>query len=103
MSVPKPLEHEIRKSRVRINVTYLMSATYAVGALTLIVWLMLSGKLDLALGIFSGVASTTATITAFWFGSRGSAKEKLDPPGEERQGGAGGAGRVEVEEADRHG
>lgn len=98
MSAPKPLEHEIRKSRVRINVTYLMSATYAVGALTLIVWLMLAGKLDLALGIFSGVASTTATITAFWFGSRGSAKAKLDPPGGDESGRPkGGVGGEEID------
>ena len=32
-------------------------------------------KPELALGVFSGLASTTAAITAFWFGSRGSAAE----------------------------
>lgn len=77
MTTQEPLEHEIKKSRVRINVTYLMSATYAIAAVTLIVWLMTSSKLDLALGVFSGVASTTATIIAFWFGSRGSAQSQL--------------------------
>ena len=66
---------KISKSKVRVRVTYLMSGAYAVGALGLIGWLMASGKTELALGVFSGLASTTASITAFWFGSRGSAAE----------------------------
>ncbi len=74
----RELAQKIRKSKVRVRVTYLMSATYAVGALGLIAWLMATGSTELALGVFSGVASTTASITAFWFGSRGSA---ADPDG----------------------
>lgn len=69
------LRQKISKSKVRVVVTYLMSAAYAVAALGLIGWLMALGKTELALGVFSGVASTTATITAFWFGSRGSAAD----------------------------
>lgn len=71
----RELAQKIRKSKVRVRVTYLMSVTYAVGALGLIAWLMATGSTDLALGVFSGVASTTASITAFWFGSRGSAAD----------------------------
>ena len=67
-------KQEISKSRVRVYVTYIMTATYAVAALTLIVWLMLGDRIELAIGVFSGVASTSASIIAFWFGSRGSAR-----------------------------
>ena len=70
----KLIEQEIRKSRVRVWVTYLMSVTYAVTAPGLIAWLMLAEQRDLALGVFSGLASTSAAIFAFWFGSRGSAR-----------------------------
>ena len=67
-------EHEIRKSKVRVWVTYIMTATYAVAAIGLIAWLMLTDKTDLAIGVFSGLASTSASIIAFWFGARGSAR-----------------------------
>ena len=67
---------EISKGQVRVRVTYLMSGTYAVSAITLICWLLWKESYDLALGVFSGVASTTATITAFWFGSRGSKRAR---------------------------
>ncbi len=74
--VPARLEHEIRKSRVRVYVTYIMTWTYAVSATFVVVWLLVVLKQpELALGVFSGLASTTAAITAFWFGSRGSAAE----------------------------
>lgn len=65
---------EISKSRVRVWVTYIMTGTYALAALGLIGWLMLAGKTELAIGVFSGVASTSASIIAFWFGSRGSTR-----------------------------
>lgn len=67
-------EQEIRKSKVRVWVTYIMTAAYAVAAIGLIGWLMLADKTDLAIGVFSGLASTSASIIAFWFGSRGSAR-----------------------------
>ena len=64
-------KQEISKSRVRVRVTYMMTVAYIVGALGLIAWLMYQCKTELALGIFTGVASTTTAIIAFWFGSRG--------------------------------
>lgn len=75
--------HDIRKSKVRVYVTYSMTAAYIVAALGLIFWLMLQQKTELAMGVFSGVASTTAAITAFWFGSRGSARSTEIPPPED--------------------
>ena len=67
-------DQEIRKSNVRVVVTYLMSGAYALAALGTIAWLLFKDEVELALGIFSGLASTTAAIVAFWFGSRGSAR-----------------------------
>ena len=64
-------KQQIRKSQVRVVVTYFMTAAYVVTAIGLIAWLMWLEKSELAIGVFSGVASTTATIIAFWFGSRG--------------------------------
>lgn len=65
---------EIRKSQVRVWVTYIMTCTYAVAAVILVGRLMWQDKTDLAIAVFSGVASTSASIIAFWFGSRGSAR-----------------------------
>ena len=62
---------QIRKSQVRVVVTYFMTAAYVLTSIGLIGWLTLVDKSELAIGVFSGVASTTATIIAFWFGSRG--------------------------------
>lgn len=70
------VEHQrrlhIRKSNVRVFVTYAMTLAYILAALGLIGWLMWQSKTELALGVFSGVASTTSAVIAFWFGSRGS-------------------------------
>ena len=78
--VPEPLdpvkENELRKSRVRVRVTYGMSTAYGLGALGLITWLMWRGETDQAIAVFSGLASTTSAIIAFWFGSRGSTGQR---------------------------
>ena len=67
-------KQEITKSRVRVLVTYAMTLAYAIAAVGLIGWLMVQEKTELAIGVFSGLASTSASIIAFWFGSRGSAQ-----------------------------
>ena len=87
----KMQKQEIRKSKVRVRVTYLMSITYAVTAVGLIAWLMYKDENELALGIFSGLASTSATIIAFWFGSRGSARTRQDDRAENRGSGSNGS------------
>ena len=55
-----------------------MTATYALASLYLIGWLLRADKLDLAIGVFSGLASTSASIISFWFGARGSARTQPD-------------------------
>ena len=74
-------KQQIRKSQVRVVVTYFMTAAYVVAAIGLIAWLMWLDKSELAIGVFSGVASTTATIIAFWFGSRGAGSGSGQPAG----------------------
>ncbi len=83
-------EQEIRKSKVRVWVTYVMTAAYAVAALGLVGWLMWVEKTDLTIGVFSGVASTSASIIAFWFGSRNLARAQAsaDAPSQQRNSGA---------------
>ena len=71
-------QQEISKSRVRVRITYLMGGSYAFASIGLIAWLMFSNSTELALGVFSGLASTSATIIAFWFGSRGPARPATD-------------------------
>ena len=51
-----------------------MTVAYAIAAIGLIAWLMLADKNDLAIGVFPSLASKSASIIAFWFGSRGSAR-----------------------------
>ena len=79
-------KQQIRKSQVRVVVTYFMTAAYVVTAIGLIAWLMWTDKSDLAIGVFSGVASTTATIIAFWFGSRGAGTGPGQPAGAQGSG-----------------
>ena len=74
-------KQQIRKSQVRVVVTYFMTAAYVITSIGLITWLMWVDKSELAIGVFSGVASTTATIIAFWFGSRGPASGPGQPLG----------------------
>ena len=74
-------KQQLRKSQVRVVVTYSMTGAYVIAALGLIAWLMWMDKSELAIGVFSGVASTTATIIAFWFGSRGPASGPGQPLG----------------------
>ena len=80
-------KQQIRKSQVRVVVTYFMTTAYVVAAIGLIAWLMLMDKSELAIGVFSGVASTTATIIAFWFGSRGAGSGSGQPAGGRGAGG----------------
>ena len=72
-------KQHIRKSQVRVVVTYFMTTAYVLTSIGLIGWLMWVDKSELAIGVFSGVASTTATIIAFWFGSRGTGGEMRRP------------------------
>ena len=74
-SLDEEKKQQIRKSQVRVVVTYFMMGAYVFTSIVLVGWLMALNKPEMAIGVFSGVASTSASIIAFWFGSRGSANE----------------------------
>jgi hypothetical protein len=68
--------HARAKSRVRIYVTYGVTCVYLLLAAFVVVYLIINCTeqnryLDIALGIFAGVASSALSIIGYWFGSRG--------------------------------
>ena len=63
-------ENEIRRSRVRQMVTYVVIYTYLGLAVAVTLWLMWAGRYEVAIGVLAGVAGLAGSITGFWFGSR---------------------------------
>ena len=63
-------ENEIRRSRVRQMVTYVVIYTYLGLAVAVTLWLMWAGRYEVAIGVLTGVAGLAGSITGFWFGSR---------------------------------
>ncbi len=62
-----------RRSNVRINVTYLFSITYLLGALLFIGFFLRKGEtqdVTNALAIFTGLSSAALGVVGFWFGGR---------------------------------
>ena len=75
-ALPGPLmAQEIRRSNVRVYVTYGVTLTYCVVVAGLVFWLMKLDKFDLALGVFSGLASVATGVIGFWFGGRRSSTQ----------------------------
>ena len=58
------------RSRVRRRVTYAMTIVYSITAPGITAWLLWKGEIETAVAVFSGIASTTTGIIAFWFGNR---------------------------------
>jgi hypothetical protein len=69
--IGKQLDHERRRSRVRVNVTYMATVSFLATAVGIIFYLISCQKMDQALGVFASLASISAAILGFWFGSRG--------------------------------
>ena len=66
------VRQKIRKSNVRIVVTYFVVGLYSVSSVIITIYLFCIGKIELGLGVFNGLATLAAGIAGFWFGSRGS-------------------------------
>ena len=66
----KHSENEIKRSRVRQLVTYVVIYTYLGLAVAVTLWLMWAGRYEVAIGVLAGVAGLAGSITGFWFGSR---------------------------------
>lgn len=66
----KHSENDIRRSRVRQLVTYVVIYAYLGLAVVVTLWLMWAGRYEVAIGVLAGVAGLAGSITGFWFGSR---------------------------------
>ena len=65
----KQSENDIRRSRVRQLVTYIVIYAYLGLAVVVTLWLMWAGRYEVAIGVLAGVAGLAGSITGFWFGS----------------------------------
>ena len=74
-------EQEIKKSRVRVRVTYI-AASFLFGVSTgLIIWFMLGDgdtDKDRALTVFNTILPVAAGIVTYWFATRSNQKSKND-------------------------
>ena len=73
-------KQRIRKSNVRIVVTYFVVGLYCVSAVAISAFLFAEGENELALGVFNGLATLAAGIAGFWFGSRGNGFPETQMP-----------------------
>lgn len=80
----KAIRQKIRKSNVRIVITYFVVFVYSMTAVVMIFWLLQKDEKELALGVFSGLSTLSAGIAGFWFGNRGTGY----PEGQQSPGGA---------------
>ena len=69
-------KRENRKSLVRVIVTYAATTFLFLGGPALMVYFIIEGDSDEALNIFRTLLPVAAAIISFWFGVRGSNKEK---------------------------
>lgn len=76
------IRQKVRKSNVRIVVTYFVVFVYCTTATILTFVLLWMGKIELAVGVFSGLSTLSAGIAGFWFGNRGNGfPESISAPG----------------------
>ena len=73
------IRQKVRKSNVRIVVTYFVVFVYCMTASILTFVLLWMGKVELAIGVFSGLATLSAGIAGFWFGNRGTGFPESGP------------------------
>lgn len=66
----KQRDMEIRRSKVRPYVTYLVIIGYLITICYAISWALNNDHVDNALALISNISAVTATIVGFWFGSR---------------------------------
>ncbi len=77
------LRQRLRKSNVRIVVTYFVVFMYCTTAVVLTFVLLFWNQIELALAVFSGLSTLSAGIAGFWFGNRstGHPEEMPTPSG----------------------
>lgn len=73
---PLQVEQEIKKSKVRIHITYVATAFIFVGGGFLIAWFVSKGKKDEAIDVFNIILPIAAGIVTYWFAARSNRKKK---------------------------
>lgn len=58
------------RSRVRVNITYTVAATYCLCSIGIIFFLLGRGQNEFAVSIFAGVSGVASSIIGYWFGDR---------------------------------
>lgn len=71
-------EHEIKKSRVRVCVTYVATAFIFGGGGILIVWFASKGENEDAMAVFNTILPIAAGVVTYWFAARSNRKKKKD-------------------------
>jgi len=75
---PLQVEQEIKKSKVRVHVTYIATAfIFGVGGI-LIVCLAVKGQKEDALAVFNTILPIAAGIITYWFATRSNRKAQED-------------------------
>lgn len=72
--------NDMRRSKVRPYVTYLLIAIYALTTSFVIIWLLLNDQADNALALLSGLSAVSTGIVGFWFGTRGNINNNITNP-----------------------
>lgn len=74
-SSPLQVEQNIKKSKVRICVTYVATTFIFLGGGFLITWFVSKGKMDEALNVFNIILPIAAGIVTYWFAARSNQKK----------------------------
>ncbi len=72
--------NDMRRSKVRPYVTYLLITIYALTTSFAIIWLLLNGQSDNALALLSGLSAVSTGVVGFWFGTRGNVSNNITKP-----------------------
>ena len=65
------VKQEIRRSNVRINITYILTWAYVLGVGGVMAYtIFISTPSDLTLGLLAGLSSASLGVIGFWFGGR---------------------------------
>ena len=72
------IEQEIKRSNVRIYVTYILTLSYISSMLLTLNFAISNSDKELVLGLLAGISSASLGVIGFWFGGRKAAVEHLN-------------------------
>ena len=74
--LPLQVEQEIKKSKVRIHITYVATAFIFLGGGFLVAWFVSKGQQEDAMDVFNIILPIAAGIVTYWFAARSNRKKK---------------------------